>query len=234
MQNDNEDKIRRIRLISGVGDGEHTACLMSARSLLDGRSFSDAHPSAVLRTFGVWINDASWWDDDAERTRVLLPVALDVRLCASRVDASLGAERLRAFRLADVAVRRWAPIALDVAGMWDEARRLRELEPVVDERTARAASAAAWEARAAANSRAAAAADTSSRAAAAADTSSRAAAAASCAAHAHASASSLYAEDAAISAADAAVAAVAAVAADAMRGEAIALLLEIAELRALG
>jgi hypothetical protein len=139
MQNDNEDKIRRILLISGVGDGQDTACLMSARSLLDGRPFSDAHPSAVLRTFGVAINDASWWDDDAERTRVLLPVALDVRLCASRVDASPAAERLRAFRLADVAVRRWAPIALDAAGMPDEARRLRELEPVADERTARAA-----------------------------------------------------------------------------------------------
>jgi hypothetical protein len=227
MQNDNEDKIRRILLISGVGDGEHTACLMSARSLLDGRALSDAHPSAVLRAFGVAINDASWWDNDAERTRVLLPVALDVRLCASRVDASPAAERLRAFLLADVAVRRWAPIALDAAGMPDEARRLRELEPVVDERTARAAraaaSAAAWEAEATADAIADAYAATAACAA----------AGAAFAANTATSADT-YAEDAAISAADAAVAAHAVVVADAMRGEAIALLLELAELRAPG
>jgi hypothetical protein len=226
MQNDNEDKIRRIRLISGVGDGKHTACLMSARSLLDGRPFSDAHPSAVLRAFGVSINDASWWDDDAERTRVLLPVALDVRLCASRVDASPAAERLRAFRLADVAVRRWAPIALDAAGRPDEARRLRELEPVVDERTARAADtaadAAAPRGRATASAAHAAASAANAAAGSAADAAGSAADAAA------------YAEDAGICAADAAYAAFAAgtSAADAMRGEAIALLLEIAELRA--
>jgi hypothetical protein len=219
MQNDNEDKTRRIRLISGVGDGKYTACLMSARSLLDGRPFSDAHPSAVLRAFGVAINDASWWDNDAERTRVLLPVALDVRLCASRVDASPAAERLRAFHLADVAVRRWAPIALDVAGMWDEARRLRELEPVVDERTARAADTAAD----AAVPRGRAAASAAHAAASAANTAAGSAADAAA-----------YAGDAGICAANAAYAAYAAAhAADAaVRGEAIALLLEIAELRA--
>jgi hypothetical protein len=213
MQNYNEDKIRRILRRILFGDGLMAASDMSA---LLGRPFSDAHPSAVLRTFGVAINDASWWDNDAERTRVLLPVALDVRLCASRVDASPGAERLRAFRLADVAVRRWAPIALDAAGRPDEARRLRELEPVVDERTARAADTAAD----AAVPRGRAAASAAHAAASAANTAAGSAADAAA-----------YAEDAGICAADAAYAA--AHAADvSVRGEAIALLLEIAELRA--
>jgi hypothetical protein len=66
------------------------------RSLLDGRPFADAHPSAVLRRLGICINDGPWWASDEERTAALMPLALDDRLCASSCVVSADAEAERA------------------------------------------------------------------------------------------------------------------------------------------
>ena len=49
--------ISTFKFTQGKGDGVHTACLFSARSLLDGRPFTDEHPSATLRAVGIRIND---------------------------------------------------------------------------------------------------------------------------------------------------------------------------------
>jgi hypothetical protein len=136
-----------LTLISGLGDGEYTACLMSARALLDGRGLTDRHPSRVIRSLGIVINDRSWWRDDAERTAVLMPVALDERLCASSVVATPEVERKRAYRCADMACRVWAPRALRAAGRMSDAERLESLAQVVDEQTAADAYAAALGAR---------------------------------------------------------------------------------------
>src|SRR5579862_4628985 len=99
---------------------------MSARSFLDGRPFGDEHPSLVLRAIGVRINDGPWWDDDAERTRVLLPLACDERLCAATCDASVEAERERAHRCAAWALSFAAPFALDQAALALESAKLHD------------------------------------------------------------------------------------------------------------
>jgi hypothetical protein len=218
----------KLTLIGDAGDGEQTACLMSARALLDGRGLTDSHPSECIRRLGIRINDTGrWWAGDEERTRVLLPVALDDRLCADRVDASPAAERKRAFLLADRACRLWAPRTLEAAALKGEAETLRQLPEVVDKDTARQAITAV---RACRKTVDAAEADAD-----AAD----AAAAAAYAAYAAADAAADAAEvaDAAAYAADVA-ADVAAYAADvaayaaAIRDEAIDLLLELCEVRA--
>ncbi len=105
--------ISHLQFVDGRGDGQSTACLLSARSLLDGRPFGDDHPSAVLRRVGIWLNDGQWWRSDTERTATLLPVALDGRLCASRCDASPAAEARRAGLCADWASSFVAPLARD-------------------------------------------------------------------------------------------------------------------------
>jgi hypothetical protein len=143
-----------LKLVSGVGSEKgHTACLFSARALLDGRGFTDGHPSAVLRAFGIGINDSNWWPSDEERTAVLLPIALDERLCASKCDASPEAEQIRAYLCADFAVRVCAPAALRAARLDAEAAKLEALPEITDRETAEAAEAAeaaAYAARAAA------------------------------------------------------------------------------------
>jgi hypothetical protein len=70
------DPISELTLVHGVGDGKKTACLFSARSLLDGRPFGDAHPSKVLRAVGIRINDGPWWSSDAERAKLCAEWAL--------------------------------------------------------------------------------------------------------------------------------------------------------------
>jgi hypothetical protein len=101
--------------VNGAGDGKKTACLMSARSLLDGRPFGDGHPSNVLRRIGIRINDGPWWESNEERTSLLLSLALDERLCASKCDASFAAEVKRGKLAAAWALSFAAPMALDCA-----------------------------------------------------------------------------------------------------------------------
>lgn len=111
-------------LISGQGDGEHTACLMSARSLLDDRPFNDQHPSATLRTIGIRINDGPWWEDAWERTFLLLPFALDERLCANKCDVSRATEKERAKLCAKWALSWAVPFTFDQAALAMESAKL--------------------------------------------------------------------------------------------------------------
>jgi hypothetical protein len=124
--------ISTFKFVSGKGNGSTTACLFSARSLLDGRPFTDEHPSATLRTIGIRINDGPWWDSDEERTATLLPLALDERLCASKCVATPEVEQKRKEMCVHWA-RSWAaPFSLEQAALAleaklpDDAKALRE------------------------------------------------------------------------------------------------------------
>jgi hypothetical protein len=100
-----------------MGDGKETACLMSMRTLLDGRPFSDQHPSATLRMIGFKINDGPWWTDDEERTRILLPLAQDERLCALKCKTTPEVERKRGEMCSHWALSWAAPFALEQAAL---------------------------------------------------------------------------------------------------------------------
>jgi hypothetical protein len=118
-------------LINREGDeNNHTACLMSARSLLDGRGLTDSYPSRVIRMFGISINDSDWWFGDIDRTRHLMPVALDERMCAKTVDYSKAAERVRVRMIANVAVRKWAPAFMKLLGREDLEEALSSMGPI--------------------------------------------------------------------------------------------------------
>jgi hypothetical protein len=98
---------------------------MSALSYYAGESWSD-HPECVdpvIRQLCIAINDLL--PSDAERERVIGP-----HLYAP-VGTAQGRELMqrRAFRVADEAVRVWAPMALDKAGRSKDAARLRSLPP---------------------------------------------------------------------------------------------------------
>ena len=115
-------------------------CLLEAVSVLAGEVFSDHPESAcpVLATFGRALNDAM---PDDETRGLLLPL---VPLLIGTRDAEK--EQARAFIFADSAVRLFAPIALDAAGLTEQAQMLRNLPAIVGTKTARAAAWAASEA----------------------------------------------------------------------------------------
>jgi hypothetical protein len=142
----------QIKLVSGKGSPETGACWMSALSYYAGESWSD-HPDCVdpvIRQLCITINDHL--PSDAERERVIGP-----HLYAP-VGTAQGLELMqrRAFRVADEAVRVWAPMALDKAGRSKDAARLRSLPPIVDRDSAMVAKSAANAAYAAAANAAAA------------------------------------------------------------------------------
>ena len=135
---------------------EEGTCLMEAVAYLAGEPHTDAPECAcpVLTAYAVRINDAMGEgpDGDALRARYLHDLA--PMLVGSRSTPEV--EQARAFVLIDHAVRVFAPLALESAGLHDEARRLRALGAVVGEQSARAAEEAAnaaedaaWAARAA-------------------------------------------------------------------------------------
>lgn len=102
-----------ITLISGVGDLEDSKlCVMSLTALIAGEPHGD-HPVCacpVLTEVAIRVNDANWWDSDAERTEVLKP--LSAALVGTRNPAL---ELPRATLFADRALRVWAPTALEAA-----------------------------------------------------------------------------------------------------------------------
>ena len=130
--------------------GSHTnredgMCLMEAVAYLAGEPHTDAPACAcpMLTAYAVALNDAMGTgpDGDALRARYLHDLA--PMLVGSRSTPDV--ERRRAFVLADHAVRVIAPLALESAGLGDEAAKLRALDAVVDEQSADAAAwAAAW------------------------------------------------------------------------------------------
>ena len=102
-----------IKLISGVGKrAAKELCVMSLTALIAGEPHG-AHPVCacpVLTEVAILVNDANWWDSDAERTEVLKPLSL--ALVGTR-NPALELQRAKLF--ADRALRVWAPAALDAA-----------------------------------------------------------------------------------------------------------------------
>ena len=118
-------------------------CLLEAVSVLAGEAFSD-HPETacpVLGAFGRELNDGM--PDDARALLIpLVPMLVETR--------DPEKEQARGYFLADAAVRRFAPIALESAGLTEQAAYLRNLPAIVDTETAREAREAAEAAEAAA------------------------------------------------------------------------------------
>ena len=148
---------------------EDGMCLMEAVAYLAGEPHTDAPACAcpVLTAFAVRLNDAMGTgpDGDALRARYLHDLA--PMLVGSRSTPEV--EQVRAYVLADHAVRVFAPLALEAA--WPaQAKRLRALQPITDQASAEAAQvaarAAAWAAAGGAGAAARAAAWDAARAAA--------------------------------------------------------------------
>jgi hypothetical protein len=118
-----ENKPVTVReLISGVGNGKTTACVMSLASVLANEPFSD-RPSCVcpiIRKLCIRLNDADWWEGDAERTRKLWPLAR--RVLGSRSTPEVEAKRVRICVL--TAARVFAPAALRARGLEEAASQL--------------------------------------------------------------------------------------------------------------
>ena len=102
-----------ITLISGVGDREaKELCVMSLTALIANEPHGD-HPVCacpVLTAVAISVNDANWWDSDAERTEVLKPLA---QAMVGTRNAALELPRAKLFT--DHALRVWAPAALEAA-----------------------------------------------------------------------------------------------------------------------
>jgi hypothetical protein len=145
-------KARALVFTDGAGDGERTACVVSAASVIAGEAFGDS-PSCVcpvLRRIAIRANDTAWWGSNEERTRVLFPLA--ERLVGTR--STLAVEIARARRAAHWACTVATPMALESAASAletrDELREhgaiLRRHAQALRERGAAAATAAAYRA----------------------------------------------------------------------------------------
>lgn len=117
---------------------EEGHCLLEETAHLAGGPHTDepADTCRVFAAFGRALNDA-YGDDDERRTRALGPAAEPL----IGTKGSPKDERRRAYALADLAVRRWAPMALEAAGLTQQAEKLRKLDRVENEETARATAA---------------------------------------------------------------------------------------------
>lgn len=124
--------------------GSHTdrsngLCAMEVVAWAAGEPHSD-RPICACPVIGAMVRQLNdFIDDDGLRTRLLRPVLL--QLVGSVASRPITIRR--GFIAADFAVRVVAPIGLEAAGLKGEAAKLRALPEIVDERTARAARAAA-------------------------------------------------------------------------------------------
>lgn len=152
----NPRRFPKFTLIGGVGNyTEGQACVMSAAVAkwrfkqgvpLNGATDQLECVCPVIRKLAIAINAKGWWKDDAERTKVLLPLVDKILDTKGKVALT----RRRAFRCADVAVREFAADALDACGKKDWGTKLRECAPIIDKKTARLAETVARDARKAA------------------------------------------------------------------------------------
>ena len=110
-------------------------CIMEAVAWAAGEPHSDAPSCAcpVIASFARRLNDRI--SDDAMRTRIMRPlVMLLLNTRASRANMVK-----RAYIAADFAAREAAPVALEARGFRDWAAKCRELAPLTDRETAKAA-----------------------------------------------------------------------------------------------
>ena len=135
---DAEKVLEGVVLRSGHGskpkdDGKPVGCVMDVVSFIAGEPWSD-HPECacpVVTRAAIAINDRI--HDDALRTSILRPFIL--RIAGSK--STKAVERKRMFKAADLAVRVFAPRALELRGRAEDAARLRACAPIVDAATAR-------------------------------------------------------------------------------------------------
>lgn len=123
-----------------LDQGSHTdfnpksCCAMELAAHLAGLPHSDSPPctSPVIAAYVRTLNDRMPSD---VRNELLLPLIPQL-LGTANADGQVAA-----FMCADRAVRVFAPLALDAAGLPDEATKLRELPEIVDKQTGDAADA---------------------------------------------------------------------------------------------
>ena len=135
-------------------DGNATVCAMELVAWMGDEPHSDT-PTCVSPEIAAYVrilNDAMS-DSTRQRLKPYLP-----RMMNTEGD---GKAQTRTFMLADAAVRTFAPIALDAAGLTGVADNLRNLPPITDAESAKSAAGSAWSVESAAvwSARAAAAAD---------------------------------------------------------------------------
>lgn len=125
-----------MRLVKGKGTEKTGACWMTALHFYtrEDRSWSDDAPwacvSNAVKRLCIRLND--WLESDEERGRIIGPhLFAPLGTSAGKDD-----ERARAFLCADYAVRKFAPIWLEIAGRKDLADRLRAVPQIVDAKTA--------------------------------------------------------------------------------------------------
>src|SRR6185437_8674407 len=119
-------------------DPRNGACVMDAVSWFEYGKLGD-HPECVCPVIAAFVRPVNDFLDDANRQRLKLYIPRFV----GTVDPA--SEQARAEYLAWQAIRVFAPIALDAAGLKDQAARLREFKGTLKE-----APQAVWEAEAAA------------------------------------------------------------------------------------
>ena len=114
---------------------EDGACVMETVAHIAGEPHSDRPACAcpVVSSFARSLNDRI--PDDPTRTRLLLPLVLDIAGSKSTLEVEIR----RGYVAADFAVRVFAPIALEARGRKDLADRLRAVAPIVDRDSAKAA-----------------------------------------------------------------------------------------------
>ena len=114
-----------IQLVSGVGNGKTTACVVSYAALLAGQAFNDAPPCVcpVIRNLSIRLNDSTWWASDEERTRKLTPLA--ARIIGSASTPEVVQKRIRLCVL--TAARVFAASAMDSVNLPKHAAKLRTI-----------------------------------------------------------------------------------------------------------
>jgi hypothetical protein len=135
--------IRDITLTRGMHESRETGvCAMEAVAWLSGEPHSDKPSCAcpVISSAMRTLNDAM--PDDGTRNTYLKPLLPS--LLGSRADERT--ELARGFIAVDYAVRVFAPMTLDVAGLKDEAKKLRDLKQIKDADTSASANEASREA----------------------------------------------------------------------------------------
>jgi len=132
-----------MKLTHGSHPDTDGQCLMESVALLGGEPKTDEPACAcpVLAAYGRAINDAMGEGAAGDALRAKHLADLAPHLVGTRSTPEV--ERRRAYVLADHAVRAFAPLALDAAGLTGEADRLRALSPIQDAAAAHAAADAA-------------------------------------------------------------------------------------------
>lgn len=109
----------------GHGSFHSGACAMEWVSYLAGEGFTDDPECAspVLRTFTIGLND-QWDSEQRQKLAPFLP-----RMVGTAGD---GKDEVRSYMALDWLVRTFTPAWLDLAGLTEEARSLRDLRRIVD------------------------------------------------------------------------------------------------------